>query len=54
MGPATWVEVSAPVLFIQKFPRDVNEYLDQVDSLKKAKAASKPQSSGFQKAYQDF
>jgi len=42
---------AAPALFGQSFPRDVTEYLDQVDSLKKAKAATKPQSSGFQKAY---
>jgi len=40
---------AAPALFGQNFPRDVSEYLNQVDSLKKAK--SKPQSSGFQKTY---
>ena len=39
----------APALFGPNFPKDVSEYLDQVASLKKAKAAAN--SSGFRKAY---
>ena len=46
---------AAPALFGQSFPKDVTEYLDQVASLKKAKAtaANPPPSSslGFRKAY---
>ena len=42
----------APALFGQSFPKDVSEYLDQVASLKKAKATANPSSSsGFRKAY---
>ena len=42
---------ATPALFGPDFPREVTEYLDQVDSLRKAKAAPKTHSSVFQKAY---
>lgn len=42
---------AAPALFGQDFPEEVTKHLAQVDSLKKAKAAAKPQPLGFQKAY---
>ena len=41
----------APALLGQNFPRDITEYLDQVASLKKAKAAANPSSLGFYKPY---
>jgi len=35
----------------KNFPRDITEYLEQVASLKKAKAAANPSPSGFYKPY---